>query len=108
MVKSLYNRCCLHHKFNDNAKKRKLEVCLNFIVLPVLTASQNYRCILDKSVSVGKRTTVGNLTPSLPQPVKFPGLKSVHIHATPQNSIIIGWSYSKSTFNAVHFDKKIP
>ena len=42
-------------------------------------------------------------TPSLPQPVKFPGWK-VHKY-TPANNIIIWWSYSKSSFNTLHFDR---
>ena len=41
------------------------------------------------------------LTPSLPQPVKFPGGK-VHAHACKQ---YIFRSYSKSNFNAVRFTK---
>ena len=44
----------------------------------------------------------GSLTPSLPQPVKFPGCK-VHTH-TPANSIFDG-PITNLTFNAVHFDK---
>ena len=42
------------------------------------------------------------ITPSLPQPVKFPGQK-VHTYI-PANSIIIRWSYDKSTFKTLHFD----
>ena len=41
------------------------------------------------------------LTPSLPQLVKFPGLKSAHIHACRQ---YIWWSCNKSTFRIEHFD----
>ena len=45
-----------------------------------------------------------NLTPSLPQPVKFPGWKM--LTNTPANSIFDG-SNNKSTSNTVHFDRSL-